>query len=103
MIYGGRRQGLVEWEGQNQPEIELNERDSEKFVAGRIQFDRQTTSETLLLGKEVIVCRVGYPCVCSDSRLGTTGFRRYASGGVYALYARDLAERTLRADRLRDQ
>jgi hypothetical protein len=23
VIYGGRRQGLVEWEGQNQPEIEL--------------------------------------------------------------------------------
>jgi hypothetical protein len=22
VIYGGRRQGLVEWEGQNQPEID---------------------------------------------------------------------------------
>jgi hypothetical protein len=25
VIYGGRRQGLVEWEGQNQAEIELND------------------------------------------------------------------------------
>jgi hypothetical protein len=25
VIYGGRRQELVEWEGQNQPEIELND------------------------------------------------------------------------------
>ena len=24
VIYDGRRQGLVEWEDQNQPEIELN-------------------------------------------------------------------------------
>jgi hypothetical protein len=24
VIYDGRRQGLVEWKGQNQPEIELN-------------------------------------------------------------------------------
>jgi hypothetical protein len=25
VIYDGRRGGLVEWEGQNQPEIELND------------------------------------------------------------------------------
>ena len=28
VIYGSRRQGLVEWEGQKQPEIELNDSNS---------------------------------------------------------------------------
>ena len=36
MIYDGRRQGLVEWEGQNQPKIELNDQQSllSYFFAG---------------------------------------------------------------------
>jgi hypothetical protein len=102
-LHGGRRQVLVEWEGQNQPEIELKDasvRCGVRLFRWRIQFDREDCDRNLSSQLGVIVRRVGYPCGRPDSRLGTTGFRRYASGGVYALYARDFAERTLRADRL---
>ena len=42
MIYDGRRQGLVEWEGQNQAEIELN--DASRPVSRLNRFARAVPS-----------------------------------------------------------
>jgi hypothetical protein len=35
-LHGERRQGLVEWEGQNHPEIELNASDTSASLAGSV-------------------------------------------------------------------
>src|SRR5262252_4969595 len=60
-------------------------------------------ARNLLLTQEVIVRRIRYPFGLADARLGATGCGRYTSCGVYALYARDLAERALRTHGLRSE
>jgi hypothetical protein len=60
VIYDGRRQGLVEWEGHNQPEIELN--DASDRSHGRMAPD-------LPAGQD----RMNF-CIVSISSLKSIGF-----------------------------
>src|SRR5439155_20542155 len=59
--------------------------------------------DVALLSEEVIIGGVRYPREHPDGGFGTTRFGRQAANGVYALYAGNTAERTLRADRFRDE
>jgi hypothetical protein len=54
---GGRRQGLVEWEGQNLPEIELNV----AVIGSSFLRDELTDLRPQFLGKSLdMTCRVFY-------------------------------------------
>jgi hypothetical protein len=54
LLHGGRRHGFVEWEGQNQPEIELNEATDKlhKICSMVIQFNQSNNA----LGLSSLFC-----------------------------------------------